>query len=119
MILRLSSYASLLHVFQQKVGFFETYVKKEKILTLEQAVYKTSTQTAKRFNLKGRGIIQKGSYADIVLMDLEKLKVNGTPLEPKKKPQGIEYVIINGKIVVKKGVHKGALPGKILKRANN
>jgi len=98
------------------VGFFEKFVKRMKALTLEEAVYKTSTFVAERHNLKGRGVIKEGSYADIVLMDFENLKVTATPLEPRKQPKGIEYVFVNGVAVVKKGKHTGATPGRVLRR---
>jgi len=98
------------------VGFFDKFVNKMKALTLEEAVHKTSTQAAVRHNLKERGIIKEGAYADIVLMDLPGLKVTGTPLNMRSKPKGIEYVIINGTPVVEKTEHTGATPGRVLKR---
>jgi N-acyl-D-aspartate/D-glutamate deacylase len=96
-------------------GFIERYVLKEKIFTIEQAVHKTSTQAANRYRLTGRGVIAEGSYADIVLLDLKKLKVNATVLEPRKKPSGIEQVIVNGVTVIK-GEHTGERPGKVIRR---
>ena len=98
------------------VGFFEKFVNNQKALTLEQAVHKTSTQAAVRHKLKGRGVIKEGCYADIVLMDLPNMKVAATPLEPRIQPKGIEYVIVNGVVVVEKAKHTGATPGKVLKR---
>jgi len=100
------------------VGFFDKFVKRQKALTLEEAVYKTSTLVAKRHNLKGRGTIEPGSYADIVLMDLENIKVMGTPLEPRIQPKGIDYVFVNGVAVVKKSQHTGATPGRVLRRGS-
>ena len=98
------------------VGFFDKFVKKMKALTLEEAVRKTSTHVAERHKLKGRGVIEEGSYADIVLMDLKRLKVAGTPLKPRKQPKGIEYVFVNGVAVVEKAKHTGATPGRVLRR---
>jgi len=98
------------------VGFFEKFVNNQKALKLEQAVHKTSTQAAARHNLKGRGVIKEGCYADIVLMDLPNMKVAATPLEPRIQPKGIEYVMVNGVVVVEKAKHTGATPGKVLKR---
>jgi N-acyl-D-aspartate/D-glutamate deacylase len=98
------------------VGFFDKFVNRQKVLTLEEAVYKTSTHVAERHNLKGRGVINEGGYADIVLMDLPKLKVMATPLETRIPPRGIEYVIVNGVPVVEKAKHTGATPGRVLRR---
>jgi len=102
--------------FSAYVGFFDKFVKRQKALTLEQAVHKTSTQVAVRHRIKGRGVIKEGNYADIVLMDYENLKVTGTPLDPAKQPEGIEYVFVNGVAVVKNAKHTGAMPGRVLRR---
>ncbi|MBN2335893.1 amidohydrolase family protein [Candidatus Bathyarchaeota archaeon] len=99
------------------VGFYEKWVKQTQTFTLVEAVHKTSTQAANRYNLEGRGVIKEGGYADILLMDYASLKVNGTPLEPRRQPSGIEYVFVNGVPVVEKARHTGVRPGRILKRA--
>jgi N-acyl-D-aspartate/D-glutamate deacylase len=98
------------------VGFFEKFVNKQGALTLVEAVQKTSTQAALRHNLKGLGLLKEGYYADIVLMDLPKMRVTATPLEPRNQPEGIEYVIINGVKVVEETKHTGATPGRVIKR---
>jgi len=98
------------------VGFFDKYVNKQKVFTVEQAVQKTSTQAAKNYNIKGRGVIKEGCFADIVLMDLPNLKVMGTPLESRQPPRGIEYVFVNGEAVVRNARHTGATPGRVLRR---
>ncbi len=98
------------------VGFFDKFVIRQKVLTLEEAVYKTSTIVAERHNLKGRGFIKEGGYADIVLMDLSNLKVMGTPLDTRIPPKGIEYVFVNGVPVVEKAKHTGATSGRVLRR---
>ena len=96
--------------------FFIQLVKEDRLLSLEEAVQKTSTNPAKVHKLKGRGVIEEGAYADIVLMDLPNLAVPGDALEPRRYPKGIDYVFINGTVVVEKGQHTGATPGKILKK---
>jgi N-acyl-D-aspartate/D-glutamate deacylase len=98
--------------------FFIQFVMDEKIFTLDEAVQRTSAKTAMIHNLEGRGIIDEGSFADIVLMDLENLEVIGNEYEPRKYPKGIEYVIVNGKIVVERGKHLGTRPGKVIRRSN-
>lgn len=97
-------------------SFLIRYVKEQKIFTLEEAVQKISTLPARVYKLRGRGTLLEGSYADIVLIDFDKLEVTGTPLEPRRYPKGIEYVIVNGKIVINKGEHTNATPGKVLTR---
>jgi N-acyl-D-amino-acid deacylase len=97
-------------------AFINKMVKEIKVFTLEQCIYKMSTAAAEHHNLKGRGRITPGSYADVTLFDFEGLKVVNTPVEPRQHPKGIEYVIVNGEIVVEKGKHTGATPGRILRR---
>lgn len=96
--------------------FYKTYVNEKKTFTLEEAVQKTSTMTAKVHNLKGRGTINKGSYADVVLMDLPGLKIEANEIEPRIYPEGIEYVFVNGVPAVENGRHTGATPGRVLRR---
>ncbi|MBN1683279.1 amidohydrolase family protein [Candidatus Bathyarchaeota archaeon] len=96
--------------------FFIQFVRDEPIFTLEEAVMKTSTQAAKVHALKGRGTINEGSYADIVLMDLPGLQTPADVMEPRRYPKGIDYVFVNGVPVVEKGVHTKATPGKVLRR---
>ena len=96
--------------------FYNTYVKEKKTFTLEEAVQKTSVMAARVHNLAGRGKLEVGGYADIVLMDLPKLKITANEIEPRKYPEGIKYVFVNGSPVVKEGKHTGARPGRVLKR---
>ena len=53
---------------------------------------------------------------DIVLMDLPNLKVTANEVEPRKHPEGIKYVFVNGEPVVREGKHTGARPGRVLRR---
>ncbi len=96
--------------------FYNKYVKEKKTFTLEEAVQKTSVMAARVHNLKGRGKLETGGYADIVLMDLPHLKVTANEVEPRKHPKGIKYVFVNGVPVVKEGKHTGARSGRVLKR---
>ena len=96
--------------------FYMRYVRDSDFLTMEQAVQKTSVIPAKTFRVTDRGTLLPGAYADIVLMDLEKLDHTGHPELTTTYPKGIPYVLVNGEIVVENGVHTGARPGSILTR---
>ncbi|MBI2609425.1 MAG: D-aminoacylase [Deltaproteobacteria bacterium] len=91
------------------------YVKKKKILTLEEAVKKMTVQPAERFGLAKRGKIKAGYYADLVAFDYEKLQDTSTFLDPLHYPKGIEYVFVNGEMVIKKGKHTKKTPGMTIK----
>ena len=96
--------------------FFIKYVRDGTLFTIEEAVEKTSTLPARVHNLEGRGVLRKNGYADIVLMDFPKLKILSNELETRRHPKGIEYVFVNGKVVVEKGKHTGTTPGHIITR---
>ena len=105
-----------INTFSAYPMFFVKYVKEEGLFTIEEAVQKTSTMPARVHSLDGRGVLKEGAYADIVLMDMKKLKVQGTELEPRKHPKGIDYVFVNGELAVEKGKHTGAKAGRVLTR---
>jgi len=96
--------------------YIETYVKENATLTLEEAVRRATAMPAKRFGLKDRGVLRQGAYADIVMFDLAKLRMTGDFHNPAAAPGGIEYTIVNGRIVYDGQAHTGALPGKVLRR---
>jgi N-acyl-D-amino-acid deacylase len=87
----------------------------EKILTLQDAIRKMTSLPAQRLGLKDRGLIRERMWADIVIFDPETIEDQATYDDPHQYPKGIEYVLVNGTIVVEKGNHTGALPGKVLR----
>lgn len=92
------------------------FAREEKVLTMEQAVRKMTTVPAQRFGLKDRGILRDGMKADIVVFNPDTVRDRATFAQPKQYPVGIDYVFVNGKMVVEKGKHTGALPGQALLR---
>ena len=105
-------------VTQTKRGTFPRvlgyYARDEMVLRLEEAVHKMTDLAAQRLGLKDRGLIKPGMKADIVLFNPEKVKDKATFLEPYQYPEGIDYVLVNGQVVIQKGEHTGKLPGRIL-----
>lgn len=90
------------------------YVRERGVLTLEQAVRKMTSWPATRMKLGGRGVIHEGAWADAVVFDLDTLADTATYEAPRKAPQGIDYVLVNGTVVIDHGKHTGARPGKVL-----
>ncbi len=105
-------------------GFFATFpffirrfVIEKKLLTLEEAIMKaTSIPFKKILGIEDRGILRPGTYADLVLFDLEEIKMRGDYQNPSSPPEGIKYVLINGEIVYKDNEHTGKKPGKVIRR---
>jgi len=90
------------------------YVRKEGVLTLEGAVKKMTSVTARRFGLTDRGVVREGAWADLVLFDAGTVVDRATFTDSHQYPEGIPYVVVNGVIVIDRGQHTGALPGQVL-----
>jgi len=93
------------------------YVREDKVLRLEDAVRKMTSLPAQKLGLRNRGFIAEGMQADITIFSTEKVADKATYAEPHQYPEGIEYVLVNGEIVIDKGKHAGALAGKALRRS--
>jgi len=91
------------------------YVREEKVLTLEEAIRKMTSFPAQRLGLKDRGLIMEEMYADVVVFNPKTIVDVATYENPIQYPIGVEYVLVNGEIVVDKGKHTGAVPGKVLR----
>ncbi len=91
------------------------YYRKEKLFDLSTAVKKMTSMPAQKLGLKGRGIIEKGSFADITIFNPETVIDNATFINPHQLAGGIEYVLVNGSVTVKKGKHTGARNGIVLR----
>jgi len=94
--------------------FLGVYVREKKILSLPEAIKKITSLPAAKMGLKDRGAIQPDYWADIVIFDPDKILDLATYTEPEKYPVGIDYVLVNGQVVVDHGEHTGARPGQIL-----
>lgn len=79
------------------------YVREEKVLSLQQAVYKMTKKPAETLGIKERGQLKEGFFADIVVFDAENVIDKGTFIEPMQYPAGIEYVFVNGQKTLEKG----------------
>jgi N-acyl-D-aspartate/D-glutamate deacylase len=70
---------------------------------------------ALRLDIRDRGMLRDGMKADIVVFDPSTVMSPATRAEPKQFPVGIEYVLVNGSIVVDQGRHTGVLAGRALR----
>ncbi|MDP6579364.1 MAG: D-aminoacylase [Vicinamibacterales bacterium] len=90
------------------------YVRDRGVLTLEDAVRKMSGATAQRLGLQDRGLLREGLFADIAVFDAASVRDRATFAEPHQYAEGVEYVLVNGTLVVDGGQHTGARPGRVL-----
>ncbi len=95
------------------------YVRELKLMNLPDAIRKSTSLPACRYGIKGRGLIKEGYYADLVVFDEHNIKDLSTFDNPEVNPQGIEAVIINGKIVFSEGrYYADANAGRVLRKGN-
>ena len=92
------------------------FVRAEKHLRLPEAIRKMTSFPAQRLGIPDRGLLRDGFRADIVLFDPAAVKTTATREDPKQYPVGIEYVIVNGRVVIECGENTRALPGRALRR---
>lgn len=90
------------------------YVREEHVLTLEDAIRKMTSWPAERMRLNGRGVIRQGDWADVTIFNYDKIQDRSTYAQPDLYPTGIDYVLVNGKVVIDQGKHTGAKPGMVL-----
>ncbi len=92
-----------------------TYVRDKEVLSLPEAIRKMTSWPATRMGLTDRGVLREGLAADIVIFDLDTIEDTATWADPTAKPKGIEYVIVNGELVLDEGRHTGTTPGHVLR----
>jgi dihydroorotase/N-acyl-D-amino-acid deacylase len=90
------------------------YVREKKVLTLPDAIRKMTSLAAQITGLTDRGLLRPGMAADITIFDPNTVKDKATFENPMQYPVGIPYVIVNGVVVISKGEHTGARPGRVL-----
>lgn len=91
------------------------YVREEKVIPLEEAIYKLTLLPATNLKLKKRGELKPGNYADIVIFDPETIKDVATFEEPHQYATGVLHVFVNGTQVLKDSEHTGATPGRVVR----
>ena len=94
------------------------FVRAEKHLRLPEAIRKMTSFPAQRLGLPDRGILRDGFRPDIVIFDPATVKTHATKDDPKHYPVGINYVIVNGQVVIENGKNTGVLPGRALRRGH-
>jgi N-acyl-D-aspartate/D-glutamate deacylase len=91
------------------------YLREVGILSLEEGIRKATSYPAQRFGIEGRGVLSPGAFADVVVFDFDKIIDRGDFLNPAQRPEGIQCVLVNGRIVYKDSAHTGERPGEVLR----
>lgn len=91
------------------------YTREKGLLSLEEAVHKMTGLPAAKLGLKDRGLLRVGQKADIVLFDPQSVQDQATFTDPYQYPTGIEWVLVNGQVVIEGGDLTGVRPGAVLR----
>jgi N-acyl-D-amino-acid deacylase len=97
--------------------YLSEYVRELGLVRLEDMVRKMTALPAQRLGLADRGLIRPGFAADVVCFDPQRVRDRATYENPRQKPDGIPYVLVNGEVVVDNFQHTGRKPGRVLRRA--
>lgn len=92
------------------------YVREEKVMSLEEAIRRMTSLAATKFHLPKRGLLQEGFAADIVVFDPTHIIDHSSFDKPHQYSSGIQYVLVNGKVVLSEGKHTGVRSGANIKK---
>jgi N-acyl-D-amino-acid deacylase len=92
------------------------YVRDEGVLDLATAIHRMTGMPAAKFRLTDRGAVRPGAYADLVVFDPAQIADTGTYEDPRRYPEGIKAVYVNGVAVARDGEHTHARPGRVVRR---
>lgn len=99
--------------FPRKIG---KHALKDSVVTLGEAIFRSTARTAEIFKIKDRGVIKAGYFADIVIFDPQTIEDRAWFTNPEEFSTGIEYVIVNGEITIDRGNYQGNYPGRVLRK---
>ncbi len=106
-----SVHARFYGTFPRKIAH---YAIKRKVLSVEDAIRSATSLPAQFLGLQTRGLLKMGYKADIAILDLNQIQDKATFENPHQYPDGIEYVLINGKWIIKNAQLTDQLPGEII-----
>jgi N-acyl-D-amino-acid deacylase len=91
------------------------YVRDEKVISLEEAIYKLTTLPATNLKIKNRGALKEGFYADLAIFNPNEIQDHATFEKPQQFSTGMVHVFVNGVQVLEEGEHTGKLPGQVVR----
>jgi N-acyl-D-amino-acid deacylase len=91
------------------------YVREEQVLSLESAIHRLTELPARNLRLAGRGLVETGYHADLVVFDPDRIQDNATFDDPHRYATGVKDVVVNGAPALRDGEPTGALPGRVVR----
>ncbi len=93
------------------------YVREEQVLSVEEAVRRMTSLPASILAIHQRGMLKQGYFADIAVFDPDEIQDHATFEDPHQLATGMQYVFVNGTMVLNQGEHTGAMPGRVVRGA--
>jgi N-acyl-D-amino-acid deacylase len=94
---------------------FAQYVRKDRALSVQEAVRKLTSLSADTLSIADRGRLKKGAYADVVVFDPATIQDHATFEKPHQLATGVSHVIVNGKMAIDNGEATGAATGRVVR----
>jgi N-acyl-D-amino-acid deacylase len=94
---------------------FAEYVRRHRVISVPEAIRRMTSLPAARFGLAGRGTLAAGAHADLVVFDPAQIRDVATYEDPKREPEGVHWVVINGRLAYDRGRHTGTRAGQLLR----
>ena len=91
------------------------YVREEGVIPLEEAIRRLSSFPAGTFGIAGRGVLEPGAFADVVVFDPQRIIDRATFAEPHQYAEGVVHVFVNGVHTLRDGEHTGATAGRFVR----
>ncbi|HLU05041.1 MAG TPA: D-aminoacylase [Woeseiaceae bacterium] len=95
--------------------FLGNYVRDEQLISLQEGIRRLTSLPAGNLRIEGRGSLQAGNFADVVVFDPDAIKDNATYENPHVYSSGVLHVFVNGEQVLEDGEHTGATPGRVVR----
>lgn len=92
------------------------YVREKNKVSWEEAIHKMSGRPAEKYGIKNRGVLKTGNFADVVVLDPEKIQDLATPENPYRYSKGINTVIVNGEVVLDNEKYNGKRAGQVIRK---
>jgi N-acyl-D-aspartate/D-glutamate deacylase len=107
-VTHIRSYSTFLHKIKK-------YALQRNAVTVPHVIRSQTSLPADIMDWEDRGWIKEGYKADIAIFDLKNIEIKTSISNPHQFSEGVEYLFINGELVLDKGNWTGRLPGKVLK----
>ena len=99
--------------------FLRHFVREQGALRWEDAIHKLTGHAAARFRLPDRGLLREGYWADLLIFDPHSIGESADFDDPYRYPQGIDYVVVNGRIAVEKGELVNSRAGQVIRASQS